>query len=31
MVRIDPDAIVDATPVVATRLGFGTAAPAGTP
>ncbi len=31
MVRIDPDAIADATPVVATRLGYGTAAPAGAP
>lgn len=31
MVRIDPDAIVDATPVVATRLGHGTATPAGAP
>ena len=29
-VRLDPDTLLDATPVVATRFGYGTAAPAGT-
>lgn len=29
LVRIDPDTLLEARPVVATRLGYGTAAPAG--
>ncbi len=29
VVRLDPDAFVDASPVVAARFGYGTASPAG--